>query len=255
MSNGVLIVLAAAALITSIISAILGMAGGVLLLAVMLSFLPHAEAIPTHAATQIASNGTRVIVFIGNVDWRTFFRFCLGVIPGGAIGIYLLWATGPAEESEPYLKMLIGVYILVATFLPAPAKDRTLAMKWWDFPLLGLAAGAAALTVGAVGPMIAPLFARRNFVKERLIATKATCQMATHIIKIPAFLFVRELDVARLGVLSLLLIAMVIPGTLIGKRILTHVPEHWFIIAYRVALTFAGLKVLIVDGVWAVLAP
>ena len=41
---------------------------------------------------------------------------------------------------------------------------------------------------------------------------------------------------------------MVIPGTLIGKRILKGVPEQHFRIAFRVALTLAGLKVLIVDG-------
>jgi uncharacterized membrane protein YfcA len=198
---------------------------------------------------QIASNGTRVLAFIRNVDVNAFLRFCGGVIPGGAIGIGLLWWLGPAQDSEPYLKMLIGAYILAATFIPKPKGDGR-AGRWWDFPLMGLAAGTAALTVGAVGPLIAPLFARRDFVKERLIATKATCQLATHVIKIPAFLLMRDLPVARLGALAVVMIVVVIPGTLIGKRILTGVPERWFVIAYRAALTLAGLKVLLVDGVW-----
>ncbi len=119
---------------------------------------------------------------------------------------------------------------------------------WWGFSATGFAAGTAALTVGAVGPLIAPVFARRDFVKERLIATKAVCQLTTHVMKIPAFLLIRDLDVPRLGGLALVMICMVIPGTLIGKRLLTHVSERHFIIAYRVALTFAGLKVLIFDG-------
>ena len=51
-----LIILAIAALLTSMISAIIGMAGGILLLAVMLSFLSHADTIPTHGAVQLASN-------------------------------------------------------------------------------------------------------------------------------------------------------------------------------------------------------
>lgn len=249
MSPAVAIILAVAAFLTSIVSAILGMGGGVLLLALMLCFLTHGESIPTHATVQIASNGTRVLAFIRNVDTRAFLRFCTGVIPGGAIGIGLLWALGAPERSEPYLKMLIGAYILAATFLPKPKGDGH-RVKWWDFPLMGLAAGAAALTVGAVGPLIAPLFARRDFVKERLIATKATCQLATHVIKIPAFLLMRDLDVARLGGLAMIMVIVVIPGTLIGKRILTGVPERWFVIAYRVALTVAGLKVLLVDGLW-----
>lgn len=99
-----------------------------------------------------------------------------------------------------------------------------------------------------VGPLIAPLFARRDFVKDRLIATKAVCQLATHTLRIPAFIWLRDLDLSRLGSLALLMIVMVIPGTLIGKRTLKGVPERHFRVAFRVALTVAGLKVLILDG-------
>ena len=187
MNSWIIVVLAVVALITSIISAILGMAGGVMLLAVMLCFMQHGEAIPTHAAVQIASNGTRVLAFVENVDWSALGRFTLGVIPGGALGLLLLWSLGAPDRSEPYLKTLIGAYILVATFIPRGRCDGTSTAKWWDFPLMGFAAGTAALTVGAVGPLIAPLFARRDYVKERLIATKATCQLTTHVMKIPAF--------------------------------------------------------------------
>jgi uncharacterized membrane protein YfcA len=246
-------ILAIAALITSIISAILGMAGGMVLLAVMFCFMSHAEAIPTHAAVQIASNGTRVLAFIRNVDRSAVGRFILGMIPGSLMGMLLLWVLGAPQQSEPYLKTIVGVYILVATWLPKNAKGKASEGYWWDFPAMGLAAGTAALTVGAVGPLIAPLFARRGFVKERLIATKAVCQLSTHAMKIPAFIFLRDLDIGKLGWLALLMIAMVIPGTLIGKRLLKGVAERHFRVAFRGALTLAGLKVLLYDGVYKML--
>ena len=265
------LILAVVALITSIISGILGMGGGMMLLATMFCFMPHADAIPTHAAVQIASNGTRVVAFLKNVDRSAFVRFVLGAVPGSAVGMLLLWLLGEPEQSEPYLKTLIGAFILFLTFAPrkqvqsrppqadkgaeynghrkgAENTDDREGAAWWGFSATGFAAGTAALTVGAVGPLIAPVFARRDFVKERLIATKAVCQLTTHVMKIPAFLLIRDLDVPRLGGLALVMICMVIPGTLIGKRLLTHVSERHFIIAYRVALTFAGLKVLIFDG-------
>ena len=250
-----IVILAIAALITSMVSAILGMAGGMMLLAVMLSFLSHAEAIPTHAAVQIASNGTRVLAFARNVDLGAFGRFLLGVIPGGSIGMLLLWLLGDPGQSEPYLKTLVGAYVLLATWAPVKRIGATDTGGWWGFPLVGFVAGTAALTVGAIGPLIAPIFARRNFAKERLIATKAVCQLATHIMKIPAFLLLRDLDVDKLGVLALAMIVVVIPGTLIGKRLLKGLAERHFKIAYRVALSVAGLKVLIVDGLIPLLAP
>ena len=169
------------------------------------------------------------------------------MVPGAAIGALLLWWLGRLESSEPYLKSLIGLFILVVTYLPV-RRVKSHAAHGWSFPAAGLLAGLAALTVGAVGPLIAPFFARCNFVKERLIATKAVCQLATHILKIPVFLALRDLDVARLGWLALIMICMVIPGTLLGKRLLRGVPERWFVVAYRVALTLAGLKLLLVDG-------
>jgi len=241
-------ILAVAALITSIISAILGMGGGVTLLAILLSFITHAEAIPTHAAVQIASNSTRVLVFIDNVDRSAFLRFTLGVLPGGALGLFLLWKLGNAGASEPYLKTLVGAYILLATWIPKGGSAERRAGVWWDFPLMGLAAGTAALTVGAVGPLIAPLFARRDFVKERLIATKAVCQLTTHFMKIPAFVLLRDLDLDKLGLLAVVMIVAAVPGTLIGKKLLRGVAERHFKIAFRVVLTLAGLKVFLVDG-------
>lgn len=235
------------------LSGIIGMGGGMLLLATLFCFLPHAETIPTHAAVQLASNSTRMVAFFRDVHWQTIGRFVIGAVPGGAMGAGLLLSVGPAQDSEPYLKMAVGAYILVAAHLPTGSRPAATG-RWWDFPLLGLVAGAAALTVGAVGPLIAPLFARRNFVKERLVATKAVCQILLHIVKIPAFMWLRSFDYHRLGLITLLMIVAVIPGTLAGKRTLRHVSEAHFLTLYRLALTIAGLKVLAWDGLYTALA-
>jgi uncharacterized membrane protein YfcA len=246
------VVLVAAAFATAMISGIIGMGGGVLLLAAMFCFLSHAESIPTHAAVQLVSNSTRSAAFIRHADGRTLWRFLLGAIPGGAVGVWLRVSWGPAEQSEPYLKTLVGAYVLVTAFLPSPTR-RDRPGTWWDFPLLGFVAGTAALTLGAVGPLIAPLFARRRFVKEQLIATKALCQMFLHIVKIPAFLLVGGIDVEKLGLLALVMCAAVIPGTLAGKRLLRHVSEECFVWLYRTALILAGSKVLLADGLYRIL--
>jgi uncharacterized membrane protein YfcA len=242
-------ILPATAFAAAILSGMIGMGGGMLLLAVMFSFMSHSEAIPAHAAVQIVSNSTRTLAFLKHVDWRTTLRFLIGAAPGAVIGVILLAYLGPAEESDPYLKILVGLYILASLAIPKPKKNVH-ASQWWDFPLLGVFAGTAAFTVGAVGPLIAPLFARRNFVKERLVATKAVCQTILHLAKLPTFLLLRSYEnLAALGTVTLVMAILVIPGTLIGKRLLKDLPERGFVIAFRVALAAAGLKVLLVDGI------
>lgn len=246
----VYVVLSIAALLTATLSAIIGMGGGTLLLATLFCFMSHAEAIPAHACVQLVSNSTRTLAFLRHVDWRTFGRFALGAIPGGFVGLALLSGLGMPEKSEPWLKTLVGAYILAALFLPQ-ATSSPHRSRWWDFPLLGLAAGTAAFTVGAIGPLIAPLFARRAFTKERLVATKALCQSLLHVAKIPGFLYLRSYaNLGTLGAITLVMAIVVIPGTLLGRRLIRYVSEDAFVTLYRVALLAAGLKVLLVDGIY-----
>ncbi|MCZ6681765.1 MAG: sulfite exporter TauE/SafE family protein [Planctomycetota bacterium] len=243
-----IVVLAMAAFVTATISGTIGMGGGILLLATMFCFLPHGQAIPLHAAVQIVSNGTRVLALWKHVDWSTVARFAIGAVPGGVAGAAILWSLGAPQQSEPYLKVLIGVYVLTTTFIPIPRGGPRPGHRF-DFTFMGLLAGTAAVTVGAVGPLIAPLFARRAFVKEHLVATKAVCQMLLHVVKIPTFAALGTIEYGSFSVLIVVMTAMSIPGTLLGKRILARVSPAAFVMLFRIALTVAGLKVLIFDGV------
>jgi hypothetical protein len=47
--------------------------------------------------------------------------------------------------------------------------------------------GAFLVFFGAVGPLIARFFLRSDISKEELVATKAACQWAGHLVKIPLF--------------------------------------------------------------------
>ena len=226
-----LLVLALAALATSIISGIIGMGGGILLLATMLSFLSHAETIPAHGAVQLVSNGTRLLVFLRHVDVKTVVRFAAGALPGSIVGgLLLVWLRkGQIESTEPYFKIAIGLYVLVTTFRPIgkrSASDESAAPRISTFTLFGGLAGVLGLTIGAIGPLIAPAFLHAGFVKERMIATKAVCQATIHFLKVPLFLALGFVDYSKLGLLIVVMSLMVIPGTLIGKKILTR--DHAF---------------------------
>ena len=273
---GLLITLAVAALATSALSAVLGMGGGALLLALMLTALPWAEVIPLHAVVQLASNGTRVLAYLPQVNWPVVTRFAAGLLPGGLLGALLIGELARSPGADPWLKLLVGAWILVMLVIPEPARsprnandgeprdgdaaddasDNPLQVgHWWDWPALGFVAGSCALAVGAVGPLIAPLFLRRPMTRQQVVATKAVCQSLLHLVKLPVFIALWNFDYGRSALLLAVLVACVVPGTLIGRRLLArHVSETLFRRMYRLALLLAGSKVLIVDGLLPLLA-
>ena len=59
-------ILCLAALATSMLSAVVGMAGGITLLSVMLLFMEPLVAIPLHGVVQLVSNGSRTVIQVGS---------------------------------------------------------------------------------------------------------------------------------------------------------------------------------------------
>jgi len=221
MSSTTALVLAVAAFATATFSAIVGMGGGVTLLAVMAIVLPAAMVVPIHGVVQLSSNFTRTVVFLPHVRWRYFGAYAPGMLLGVAAataawsGIKLTW-----------FKPLIGVFLLL--FLWSRSHAGTLRKPpLWIYAPLGLVTGFLSLFVGATGPFIAPFFLRDDFQKEEVIATKAMCQSLTHVLKIPAFIAL-GFDYLEHTALLAVLVVMVILGTLTGKKLLAYLDERSF---------------------------
>ena len=61
---------AAAIVSTSFISGIFGMAGGMILMEILLAFMPLAPAMVLHGLVQMASSGWRAWQWRADIDWR-----------------------------------------------------------------------------------------------------------------------------------------------------------------------------------------
>ncbi len=70
--------LAVAAVVTSFISGIFGMAGGMLLIGFLLLLLPVPVAMVFHGVIQIAANGWRSWLWRYHINWRVVAEFGLG---------------------------------------------------------------------------------------------------------------------------------------------------------------------------------
>lgn len=236
------VVLAILAFATSMLSAIVGMAGGIILLSVMLLVLDPLVALPIHAIIQLASNGSRSLVQRKHVKWSLVWRYAILLLPMGYIALQF------AREIQPnHLKAAIGVFVLVATWkrtwLTFGAKPKAEHANRTFF-VLGAAAGALNVVVGAVGPLIAPFFLGIGLERQAIIGTKAFCQMIGHIVKIILFGAAGFLFVEYLGLYAMAIPAVFI-GTWVGSKLLDKVNEKQFTVLFKTALTLIALFLIV----------
>ena len=232
-----IIVLTLAALAGATVSGMIGMAGGMLLLIIMLVVgLDWDIAIPVHAAVQLCSNASRVLAFLKSVRWRPFLIVFIVAAPLPWLGLLLR-----ALLNEQTAKLVIGVLVLYATWAPKQRVARLPVVV--AFAIVGVLGGTLGVIFGASGPMIAPFFLREGWAKEQIIATKAVSQAYFHTLKIVAFGSV-GFSFSAHWTLIVPMAGAVIVGTFCGKWLLGKISEARFRLLYRGALTILALRLI-----------
>jgi uncharacterized membrane protein YfcA len=231
--------LGAAAFVAAYLSAAIGIGGGTLFIVLLYLMLPPAIALPLHGAVQVLNNGTRYLVFRQYVVWRVARPFLYSVLPAVALGWLLLGQLNP-----DLLKGLLGLYVLVSAIRP-PAQHTEPSARGWTG--LGAAAGLSSMLVGVADPVIAPYFMSERYRREQVIATKAICQLATHVPKVLLFAWLgRNAFQFNYGDYSEQLVFMgaaVLVGILLGKK--SKISEQVFRRSYRFLLGLLGIKLVI----------
>lgn len=176
----IMAVVAATMLATSFLSGIFGMAGGLILMGVLLALLPVPEAMSLHAVTQMASNGWRGLLWWRHVKWRPAAYF----LAGCALA-FLAWTFWRYVPSKPIAILLLGVSPFVVKLVPESLKPDP------EKLLHGIGYGAACMTLmllaGVSGPLIDTYFLGGRFDRREIVATKAACQLASHGAKLAYF--------------------------------------------------------------------
>ena len=89
--------LALSSCITSVVAGFTGMAGGVMMIALMMMILPPTLVVPLHGVVQLFSNGFRVYVLRRSVHRHTMKFFIGGAALGGLIGYFLIREISSSE--------------------------------------------------------------------------------------------------------------------------------------------------------------
>ena len=242
-------ILILSAFITSSISAVIGMGGGIILLGIMAIIIPEGYmVIALHGIIQLISNTTRTYVFRNHLKNKLIKEFSIGALIGAALSgliIFLLIqfynVNSASEIKVDFLKPIIGIFIIWYLFLKGPKKEKISK----SFVKVGGISGLASVFVGATGPLIAPFFLKSNLTKENIIANKAACQMITHCTKIPLFIYFFNMNYINEYQILLPLICAVFIGTNFGKYILQMIPEELFKKLFKAALFLIAIRLIL----------
>ncbi len=229
------ILLVTVSFVTSAITAAFGIGGGVAMLGALAGTVPPGVIIAVHGLVQVGSNLGRTIVQRAHALWPLVGRFAIGSLVGVMIGAYVV-VTLP----ERILLGLLGIFILIMTYVPKP---RIPGLASTGIVIGGGLASIVTMFVGATGPFVQALLLPLGLDKRQLVATHAACQTVQHLLKIVAF---TTLGFAFADWLPLIaaMIASGFLGTLVGTSLLERLPERWFLLAVKALLTVIALDLL-----------
>ena len=239
------------AFFASCLSAVATLGGGTLLFRILFLIVDFALVMPIFGIVQTASATSRVWFFRQYIDRSIFSMFFVGFIPAAILG-GLFWSYSVNnEEIQPYIMMLIAVHLLL--FLKFPKFSVPRGNKTWLLIAMGIVAGLASLTVGAIGPVIVPFIDALGLKKERAVAAIGAVSFFGNLIKLPlVFLIVDHIDWSIATITGGMVVGSIL-GVYFGRCIHGRVNESFFIYVFRIVLFLMPAKLLIWDGLRVVL--
>ena len=215
-------ILAVAALATSFVSGILGMAGGMILMGILLALLPLPVAMMLHGITQLASNAWRALLWRREVDWRVFRGYAYGAL--AATGVF---AVVQLVVSKPVALIVMGLTPFITLALP---EKLHLNVERRGHPFsCGVVCSALSLTAGVSGPILDVFFVRSKMGRHAVVATKALTQSLSHILKIVYFGGVVAVGGGDVDPwLATLMVLLAFAGTSLSRRVLERMNDESF---------------------------
>lgn len=234
-----LITIGLAAFATSILSALAGLGGGIVLLVVLTQFFTPTVAIPIHGSIQLVSNGSRAAMLVDKIKWSAVGWSAILLLPASLVGVAV--ATAMPEAAT---RLLIGLFVLVVAWKPSLLKWRG-ADQLPDKALIGVGgvSGFLNTTVGASGPVTSPFFKAATATHVAFVATAGAAQVLAHASKIVAFSLDDFAIGDHLGVIGTGAIAVTL-GSFVGTRLLGRVSDAHLDTLFKVVLTVLAVRLI-----------
>ncbi len=245
----VLASLAVVAVVTSFISGIFGMAGGMLLMGFLLMMLPVPVAMVFHGVIQITANGWRSYLWRHHISWKVVAEFGLGSL--FSLAVFSSFAFVPPKSM---VLLIIGLTPFIALSVPQRIAPN-IEMRGQAFAA-GAIGGALQLVSGVTGPILDIFYVRTGMSRQMNVSTKSAAQVMGHIVKVIYFGALVASpgghDLEQWLVMAFAALFAVI-GTNLSRSVLDRLSDRQFYYWTRRVILAIGV-VYIGQGVWQMAA-
>jgi uncharacterized protein len=223
MSGISLAIFAVLVLSTSFIAGVFGMAGGMILMGGLLMLLTVSNAMVVHGITQMAANGWRTVLWRVHIDWPIVARYVIGLLISAAI-----FSGVSYVPNETVVFLFLGLVPFLPLLVPPhliPQVGHRLGAETCGFICTSLQ-----FLSGISGPILDVFFVKSAMDRRRVVATKAACQVVTHLAKLIYFGFLIGGATAEIFTPQVILLAvgLAILGTTLSRRVLEALSDQSF---------------------------
>jgi uncharacterized protein len=244
MSLASLALIAATVLVSSFLSGVFGMAGGMILLGVLLVYFDVTVAMVLFSIIQFAANGWRAALWWRYVRWPIFFHYVAGA---GAAFVALRAVAYVPDKATVYF--LLGIMPFLVEALPRRAHPN---IEWPGIPFLAGALTTAVQFVAGVGGVFLDVFFQKSKLdRKTTVATKAVTQTVSHVMRAVYFSSFGTLgNLDWIGTSAAVALAVAI--TSVTPYVIERMTDHGFRQWTR-AIVFAISAVYLVRAGWLLL--
>jgi uncharacterized protein len=216
-----LLAIIATVMVTSLLSGVLGMAGGMILMAVLVTLQPMATAMVVHGLVQAVANGSRTLFLLRHVHWALLLPYLVGA------SIALAAFATVALVPDPAL-----VLIVIGAFPWLARVTSRLARLDITQPATAVGAGIVVtgtqLFAGVSGPLLDVFYLNAKLNRYQVIASKAITQTVGHLMKLAYYGVLIGHDQVLPAWFLIAAVAAAIVGTGVGTRLVALVSDGHF---------------------------
>jgi uncharacterized protein len=175
-----LALIAATVLVSSFLSGVFGMAGGMILLGVLLIYYDVSTAMVLFSIIQFAANGWRAVLWYRYVRWPIFFHY----VAGGLVAFAALRLVAYVPDKAT-VYFLLGIMPFAVELLPRRAHPS---IEWPGMPFVSGALTTVVQFMSGVGGVFLDLFFQKSTLdRKTTVATKAVTQTFSHVLRAAYF--------------------------------------------------------------------